>query len=112
MRVVKEDEKRVEQKMQEKGPGIEKRGNSLDSFRVVLSSGTEPFCIILADAPLSPVGHLTRQAHFPPYVVHPGGCFKAEIMQEIYHVAQQIPRAGRKSNWHDLNFNVSSVYVL
>lgn len=42
MRAVKEGEKRVEQKMQGKGPGIEKEGGILqiESFRVVLSSET------------------------------------------------------------------------
>lgn len=89
MRAVKEGEKREEQKIQEKGPGIEKereffRLSPLEwSYLQELSS----FCIILADAPLSPVGHLIRQAHFPPYTVRPGGCFKAEIIQGIYNIA-------------------------
>lgn len=91
---------------------LTKRGNSLDSFRMVLSSGTKSFCIILADASLSPVGYLTRQTHFPPYVVRPRGCFKAEIIQEICHIAWQIPGAGRKSNCHDLNFSVFRVCAL
>ena len=55
--------------------------------------------------------HLTGQAHFPPRVLPPEAYFKAEIIQEIYHIAWQLPGAGMKSNWIDLNLNVSSMFV-